>query len=196
MQDIHGIRPPVSFGFDLSIIKTVLMMLALILLLLVLFFLVKKIWKRKKQPLDLKYLPAPEPAFEAALKQLDLLFHYRLWNLKAFYFDLTAILRNYIGSSYDINAIEMTSQEFVKSINQLDLESSIKRDVSKFIYLSDSFKYAGIIPEKKQAEKDYQFIKEKIHQIEKWIKESEIKREREQHSVNRIDNKNNSGSET
>lgn len=165
MQDIHGIRPPVRVGFDPALLKTILIVLGAALFLILLFFLIKKLWK-KKPAHDLKYLPEPLPAFEAAIKQLDLLLQNQLPDPRLFYFDLTAVLRNYIGRSFNINAIEMTSQEFIKNLNLLDIDSEIKNSISKFLNLSDSFKYAGINPLKEQADRDLLFIKEKITKIE------------------------------
>ena len=166
MQDIHGIRPPVSVGFDPALLKIILIVSGVVLLLILLFFLIKKLWKKKRTD-DLKYLPEPLPAFEAAIKQLDLLLQNPLPDPRLFYFDLTALLRNYFGRSFNINAIEMTSQEFIKNLNLFDIDSEIKNSISKFLNLSDSFKYAGMIPSKEQADKDLLFIKEKITKIEK-----------------------------
>jgi hypothetical protein len=61
----------------------------------------------------------------------------------------------------------MTSQEFIKNLNLFDIDSEIKNSISKFLNLSDSFKYAGMIPLKEQADKDLLFIKKKITKIEK-----------------------------
>ena len=121
----------------------------------------------KKPADDLKFLPESLPAFEAAIEQLDLLLQNLLPDPRLFYFDLTAVLRNYIGRSFNINAIEMTSQEFIKNLNFFDIDREIKNEISKFLNLSDSFKYAGINPLKEQADRDFLFIKEKITKIEK-----------------------------
>jgi len=169
MQDIHDIRPPVQVGFDPMILKTVLMVTAGLLILVLLFFLIKKLWKKKQQPKNLKFLPAPLPPLKAAFKQIDQLALNPLNDTRLFYFDLTAILRNYIGRSFNINAIEMTSQEFIKNLNVLDIDNKIKKNISKFVNLSDSFKYAGIIPLKDQAKQDLLLIRDMIQQIEKKI---------------------------
>ncbi len=166
MEDIHGIRPPVSVGFDPAILKIILIVSGVVLLLILLFFLIKKYWKKKLTD-DLKYLPEPLPAFEASIKQLDRLMQNLVPDPRLFYFDLTAVLRNYIGRSFNINAIEMTSQEFIKNLNFFDIDPEIKNGISKFLNLSDSFRYAGMIPSKEQADRDLLFIKEKITKIEK-----------------------------
>ena len=184
MQDIHGILPPVQVGFDPRILQTVLIISGVAVLLILLFFLVKKLWKKKKHSNDLKLFPEPLPAYEFALKQLDRLLLSMAHDPRLLYFELSAILRNYIGRSFNINAMEMTSQEFIKNINFLDIDKKIKKDISNFLNLSDSFKYAGIIPQKEQADKNLLFIKNKICTIEQDLsiqrKENEQVREHEQ----------------
>ena len=167
MQDIHDIIPPVLVGFDPMLLKIILMVLAALFCLLLLFFVIKKFWKKKSQPHSLKYLPEPDPPGKAALKQLEILAQTNVFDPRIFYFDLTAILRNYIGRSFNINAIEMTSQEFIKNINLLEIDKKIKQKISQFIKLSDFFKYAGTIPVKEQADTDFVLIKESILEIEK-----------------------------
>ena len=167
MQDIHDIRPPVQVGFDPMLIKIILMVLGGILVLAVLFFLIRKWLKTRKHSKFLKYLPEPIVPYEAALKELDLLFQTRMVDPRLFYFDLSAVIRKYIGRSFNISAVEMTSQEFIKGINRLNLDKTIKKDIAGFLKLSDPFKYAGIVPGKDLVKEDFLFIKEKIHQIEK-----------------------------
>ncbi len=167
MQDIHGIRPPVQVGFDPMLFKIILMGLGAILVLTLLFFLIKKWLKNRKQPRNLKCLPEPMPPYKTALKELELLSQREMVHPRLFYFDLTTIFRHYIGRSFNINAIEMTSQEFIKGINLLNMDKTIKKDITRFIKLSDPIKYAGIAPQKDRVKEDLIFIKEKIHQIEK-----------------------------
>jgi len=167
MKDIHDIRPPVQVGFDPMLIKIALMVLGGILFLAALFFLIKKWLKTKKQPKDLKYLPEPMAPYEAALKELEFLIQKQMVDPRLFYFDLTAVLKKYISRSFNINAIEMTSQEFIKGISRLCLDKTIKRDIARFQERSDPFKYAGIVPEKDRAKEDLLFIRKKIQQIEK-----------------------------
>ena len=187
MQDIHDIRPPVQVGFDPMILKIVLLVLAGLLIIALIFFLIKKMWKKKQQPKNLKLLPATLPPCEAALKQLDNLTGISLINLRIFYFDLTAILRNYIGRTFNVNATEMTSQEFIKNLKTLDIDILIKKDISSFVNLSDSFKYAGTVPLKDQVEQDLLLIKDLIQKIEKKIKD--LKKEQKYESEQKLKSK-------
>ena len=187
MQDIHDIIPPVQVGFDPMLLKIILMVLAGLFCLILLFFLIKKFWKKKSQSQGLKYLPEPDPPGEAALKQLELLAQTTVFNPRIFYFDLTAILRNYIGRSFNINAIEMTSQEFIKNINLLDIEKKIKQNISQFIKSSDFFKYAGTIAVKEKADTDFVLIKESVVAIEKAL----VKQIEKAKSIEKVEQKQN-----
>lgn len=166
MQDIHGIRPPVPVGFDPMLLKIMVTVLGGIILLTLLFFLVRKYWKKRNRPKGLKYLPEPMAPYEAAIKELDLLSQMQILDPRLFYFDLTAVFKKYISRSFEINAMEMTSQEFVKAVNRLDLDKGIKKNTARFQELSDSFKYAGIFPEIGRIDGDLLFVREMVDQIE------------------------------
>jgi hypothetical protein len=93
---------------------------------------------------------------------------------RIFYFDLTAILRKYIGGRFSFNAIEMTSQEFVKSISLIELNKHLKQDLISFQKISDPFKYAGHVPEIIKVKEDLAFVKKIIDQIEKELVEKDL----------------------
>ena len=167
MQDIHDIRPPVQFGFDPALLKIILMLSGAVIVFGLVFFLIKKYLKKRKLITEPRYLPKPMAPYDAALKELDLLFQRQMNDPRLFYFDLTAVLRKYIGRSFGINAIEMTSQEFIRGINLLDFDKVQKKEIAKFQRYCDPFKYAGIVPEKDGARQDLSIIKKIISQIEK-----------------------------
>lgn len=166
MQDIHGIRPPVPVGFDPAIFKIAAMVIGGCAVLALLFYVIKKWIKNRKQINDHKLLPAPLAPYDQALKDLELISQQGMKDQRLFYFNLTAVLRQYIGRSFHFNAVEMTSQEFVRSIKPLLFDKMIKKDILNFISVSDPVKYAGILPETNRTEKDFLRIKEMICQIE------------------------------
>ncbi len=167
MQDIHGIRPPIQVGVDPRTLTIILMALGGILLLLLFAFLIRKWLKRQKESKGMTLLPETVAPYDAALRALDILLQKQDLDPRIFYFDLTAILRRYIGHSYGINAIEMTSQEFIKKVNQLDLARDIKNNIALFQKTSDPIKYAGRIPDKANLQQDIIFTKTVIQKIEK-----------------------------
>jgi len=165
-QDIHGIRPPVQIGFDPGLLNIILMLAGGIVLISLLFFLIKKYVKKRKSLAGPGYLPEPLAPYEAAVKELDSLLQGQMNDPRLFYFDLTAVLRKYIGRSFGINAIEMTSQEFIRSINTLDFDRVLKKDIALFQTDCDPIKYAGIVPEQNRVKQDFSFVKGVIVQIE------------------------------
>ncbi|MFH2091464.1 MAG: hypothetical protein ABIJ31_03800 [Pseudomonadota bacterium] len=166
MQDIHGIRPPVLVGLDPMMIKIILMVLAGVLLCALLFFLVRK-WLEKRQAKEgLIGLPKPLPPYEAAMKELDRLGMDSMNHPRLFYFNLTLILRKYIGGTFNINASEMTSQEFIRYIKPLNIDNTIKHTITQFQHDTDPIKYAGISPEKSRTSKDLSMVKDVIKKIQ------------------------------
>lgn len=166
MQDIHDIRPPVQVGFDPMLLNIILMVTAGIILLALIFFLVRRYLKKRKHPQNILLLPAPLPPYEAAIKALEQLLQREKGDKRLFYFDLTAVLRHYIGRSFQINAIEMTSQEFIKGLNLLDIDKEMKGGMVRFLKQCDPIKYAGIVPDKDMVKEDFLFVKESIQKIE------------------------------
>ncbi len=166
MEDVHDIRPPVEVGFDPNILITIGWIIGAVLVFLLIFYFIKKWLKNRKKPSDQKIVLPLIPPFEAAMKKIDLLMKKDRTDLRLFYFDLTAIFNDYIGKSFKFQAIEMTSQEFVKQLNQINLDINVKSDIVRFQAKTDPIKYAGTIPQKKQVEIDIGTIKNLIEKIE------------------------------
>lgn len=175
MQDIHDIRPPVPIGLDLLMVKIILVTLAVLLLAGLLFFLIRKWRAKRKRSNAVDAANLPLSAFEEAVKALESLTQRPMDDPRLFYFDLTFVLRQYIGRSFHINAVEMTSEEFIREVGRLDLEKEAKKEISHFQTLSDPFKYAGIQAEKAVVTKDLDAVREVISKIE-----NDLERKREQ----------------
>ncbi|OGR59842.1 MAG: hypothetical protein A3J80_03675 [Desulfobacula sp. RIFOXYB2_FULL_45_6] len=180
MQDIHDIRPPVAAGLDPVTTKMILIILACLLLAGLLFFLIGKWLKKRKGPKDIEAAAMPLSPFEEAAKALDSLLQRPMDDPRLFYYDLTFVLRHYMGRSFHTNAVEMTSEEFVRELVRLDLEKDIKKEISCFQAMSDPFKYAGVPAEKSMVIKDLDGVREVILKIEKNLAE---KREEKKEAV-------------
>ena len=166
MKDIHDIRPPMNVGIDPGLFITIGIILAALILGGILFTLIRKWLKNrtagKNAPLRLPLIPP----YESAIQKIDLLMTKERTDLRQFYFELTTILREYIGRSFDFRAAEMTSQEFVKKLHGLSLDIELKHRVSRFHAQTDPIKYAGITPDKAQVDQDLSDIKTLIETIE------------------------------
>lgn len=166
MKDIHDIRPPMNVGVDPGIFITIGVISGALILGILLFILIRKWLKNrsagKNAPLRLPLIPA----YESAIQKIDLLMTQERADLRQFYFELTTILREYIGRSFDFRAAEMTSQEFVTHLQGLCLDIEVKHRVSRFHAQTDPIKYAGITPDKARVDNDLTEIRTLIETIE------------------------------
>ena len=175
MQEFHDIRPPVPVGLDPMAVKILLILLGALFLALLLFFLIQKWWKKRKGARDIEAVPLPLSPFEEAAKALDTLSQRPMDDPRLFYFDLTLVIRRYLGRSFGFNAVEMTSEELIREMGRLHLEKKVKQEIVQFQALSDPFKYAGVLPEKAMVIKDLDLVREIVSKIEK-----DLARKREQ----------------
>lgn len=171
MQAFHDIRPPVPVGLDPMTVKIFLILLGALFLAALLFFLIRKWWKKRKGARDIEAVALPLSPFEEAAKELDSLSQRPMDDPRLFYFDLTLVLRQYMGRSFGINAVEMTSEELIRELGRLPLEKEVKKEIAQFQALSDPFKYAGVSPEKAVVIKDLDRVREIVSKIEKDLAE-------------------------
>lgn len=169
MLDIHDIRPPIQVGWDPGWIKAGVFILVCAAALLLLVFFIRKVLKKKPLDKQTKLLPPPLPPFEAAVKQINVLKAGQIQDVRLFYFDLTMILKTYVGKTFGFPGAEMTSQELVRQINTLDLDREMKKEMSGFSKITDGYKYAGVIPARKQAFDDLSLVEKIICRIQAGI---------------------------
>lgn len=184
MQDIHDIRPPVPVGLDPLMVKMILIILGLVLLAGLLFFLIRNWWKKRKGIKDIEAMVEPLSPFEEAIKALESLSQRPMDDPRLFYYDLTFVLRQYMGRSFHINAVEMTSEEFIRGISRLNLEKEVKKEISHFQTLSDPFKYAGVPAEKTMVIKDLDAVREVVSKIEKDLERKKEEKKNEEKKEN------------
>ncbi len=166
MKDIHEIRPPVQVGTDPCVFWYVLAAACLVLVCLAVFFLVRKYLGKRSSIREVEAHVMAVPPHDAALKALDGLEQNMDTDVRLFYFELTYVLKKYIGDTFRVNAPETTSAEFIRLIGRLDIDRSIRKRLNEFVKSSDPFKYAGKIPEKRRAGKDLACVREIISDIE------------------------------
>ncbi|THB72520.1 MAG: DUF4381 family protein [Desulfobacteraceae bacterium] len=155
MQDIHDIHPPVDVGIDPVIFQAAAAAAALIILIVLAFFAYKRLTRRRKEgPKDQLLLPEPPPPFEQAMQAMKALDERPFTDLRLFYFELTAILKRYIGREYEARVPEMTSQEFGRFLSGLNLPRPVVDDLGQLMDASDHVKYAGSVPVRQMIEQD------------------------------------------
>jgi hypothetical protein len=78
---------------------------------------------------------------------------------KAFYFQLSAIFREYLDGRFGIDSLEMTTEELLPRVDTLALQKDSKREVKTFLTSCDPVKFAGAPTHPSVMERDLDFVK-------------------------------------
>jgi len=149
-QDFMDIKPveEVELSF-MDWLRTNGMLLGLSLLALVfIVFLVRFLSKRQKlDKAEGTVVPVPEkiPAHIIALTQIEALNKDGLWQqgkVKVYHSRLNQILREYLENRYGIMAMEETTNQILRSLDRIGLESTQKSKLRSCLVLSDLVKFA------------------------------------------------------
>lgn len=100
----------------------------------------------------------PLPPHVAAIRALEALHNQKLWQNnrhKQYYSGLSDILRTYIASRWGIGAMEMTSDEIISAMRNVDLPQKSAMDLTGVLRDADLVKFAKATPEAEQNEGDY-----------------------------------------
>ena len=156
-SDIYDIKPIEKIGFNPDYIRyTVYAALAiagLALISAVLIFWNK--WRRKPVQDVVAHLCPKEEAFQLLDQAADLM----NTDGRQFYFQLSMILRGYIDKRFDIDAVEMTTEELIPCIVQLRLDTDLQRGVKEFFNASDPVQFAGFTPDRLLMAAHLEFVK-------------------------------------
>ena len=84
--------------------------------------------------------------------------HRKLWQngkFKQYYTHLTAILRVYISGRWQIGALEMTTDEIIEALRDVELSYESRRDLVAILRTADMVKFAKAQPDAEQNEMNY-----------------------------------------
>ncbi len=168
MQDINPIKPPVMIGLDPSLVQMILLIAGCLALLALVIFLIRWLWKSRTGKLGDTLIPAIPPYAEA-LRELDRLCQKEVIDPRGLYFDLSGLIKRYIGRSYTMNASEMTTQELVKQIRVTGMDKRFAMGVSQFLIVSDPFRYGPVVPDSSQVKKELASVRQLITGMEEDI---------------------------
>lgn len=156
MKDIFDIKPLEKIGYDKRMIKYAVGILIIILIVCLLIYLIDYFVRRRKKETieEVSIIPADVEAFTL----LDELKKNRNLNAREYYFRLTAILRGYIGKRFEIDAPEMTTEELLPKLNNIDCEKKLKFNVKSVLTSTDPVKYAGADVLQDKMENDFQIV--------------------------------------
>ncbi len=142
--------------------------------LLIIAFLIYYMIKRKKHEPLFKAKPKPKlPAHIIALNALENLRKEKLWQsgkVKEYHTTLTDIIRRYLEERFDINAIEMTTDEILSAVKNVQLSDELKVKLKEMLVLADLVKFAKEKPLPAQQDLSLinaiAFVRETIERIE------------------------------
>ena len=158
MNDIHDIKSLEKYGINPALFwYGVLGFIIVVLAATVLMY-----WKkRKKTILEVEASISPE---EAALNMLDDLHALMDSDGKAFYFRLSMILREYIWHRFGVGAPEMTTEELLPRIAELELGSRLLHGAREFVRAGDPVKFAEQPAETETMQRHLEFVRAFVKQ--------------------------------
>ena len=157
MTDIHDIKPPEKFGINPAFLYYALYGLLGVLMAASVAAAIYYWKKRGKKEIE-TLVPVLAPD-EAAFRALDELTTLLNSDGKKFYFRISAILRGYIQQRFDIDALEMTTEELLPRVGEMKLETALQKGVRDFIDTSDPIKFAGRFVDKEQMQGHLEFVR-------------------------------------
>ena len=176
MYNIKAIKSePKTFDDYKHLIWWILLALALIVV--ALYFLLRK----KKEKEAVVFIPPIQEALER-LKELDEKGLLKQHKIKAYYTELTDIVRTYIEKDIKIPALESTTNELIDTLEDINESSSLNisnetiRNLKSVLQSADLVKFAKSEPVISEIQEDRQSIEQIINSTQEAIK---VKREAE-----------------
>ena len=117
----------------------------LVVLALLLLYLFK--WRRKKQPEETAV--PPEKAHERALRLLADLKGKKLWQsgeVKAYYEELSQIVRSYLENRFAVPSLERTTDELLKDTHKMSALKPYRKQLRMILQTADLAKFARATP--------------------------------------------------
>jgi hypothetical protein len=113
-------------------------------------YFIYRLWKKRRERREgIEYVAPPLPAHVLALEQLGALREKRLWQqgmIKEYYSELTDILRRYFEGRYGITALEQTTDEIVRSLDNHLPVNSVRGEIEGILRSADLVKFARFVP--------------------------------------------------
>ena len=144
-QAYKPLMPPIEQPVSMKeVFPWVLGVLLLVLLGLIVWFFVK----RRKPKVDENGEPIKGPVtppYDKAIGDLESLKQQKLWQVgkvKEYYSGLSDIAREYIEGQFNVNAVEMTTDDILQEVRELNFDTEIYGKLKDTMELSDLVKFA------------------------------------------------------
>lgn len=166
---IFDIKPQKTMKFKLREISDYMLwgLLVAVILAGAIYGLVRWLHSRGKSIKSLFTPAPPEPAHIVAIRALEELHNRKLWqnNLhKEYYSGLSDILRTYLSGRFGVGAMEMTTDEIMEAVRDVEMPTKCSVDLMSVLRDADLAKFAKFEPDAEQNEsaysKAYYFVEE------------------------------------
>ena len=148
---------------------------------LYLIYYLQKHRKTRKPVVEEKKKPKI-PAIVTARAKLADMKDNESWNslkTKDYYTDLTNIAREYLEGQFEIDAVEMTTDEIMKEVNALNLQDFVKMKLQDTLITADLVKFAKANPSKDENEQSFKDINLFVEDSYAYFQEEKKKKEEE-----------------
>ncbi len=138
--------------------------------------------RKTQQPVVVEKKKPTVPAIVTARAKLADMKDNELWNslkVKDYYTDLTDIAREYLEGQFEIDAVEMTTDEIMKEVNALDLQDFVKMKLQDTLITADLVKFAKANPSKDENEQSFKDINLFVEDSYAYFQEEKKKKEEE-----------------
>ncbi len=150
VDDIHAEKDIMSAPFSwIEFAGWIGMGLGIILFIVIVILLLMKYVFNKKVKIIPEQPKIVIPAHVVALQKLEQIKVEKLWQsgqIKLFYTQLTDVIREYLAEAYDINAMELTTDEIVALVKKNKDLDEIRLVLKDMLELSDLVKFAKFVP--------------------------------------------------
>ena len=159
-HSIFDIKPQKDMPFKFAEIAGYVKWTIIALLLLALLaYVAWRVMRHYGKSLSDIFRPAPPlPPHEVARQALEKLYVQRLWQAdkhKLYYSTITDILRIYIDGRFGVGAMEMTSDEIIAAMRNVEISQKSLMDLTQILRDADLVKFAKAMPEAEQNEAAY-----------------------------------------
>ncbi len=148
-DDIRTIKGPLS----LDTWAFWALIFAILAALLTIFLVIKVILRRrKKKAIDLESLKPPHERAVLELRRLQQKKLLEAGNAKDFYSELSDILRRYLERRFQIEALEQTTFEILRTLKEKEFETAVIDKTKRVLEEADLVKFAKVVPPRSLAD--------------------------------------------
>ncbi len=177
MPIVEPIKQNVTFEETLPYFGGTIILAGLILLAI---YLIRRI--KNKEKIVVEEEKPQIPAIVTAREKLSVLKESNLWQsgrYKDYYTDLTDIAREYLEGQFNIDAIEMTSEEILNEVKKIQLDNLTFNKLQNTLITADLVKFAKATPNSAENETAFNDINSFVEESFIFHQESEKKKAEE-----------------